>query len=45
MSVQNLKSTILKKLMLVGREKGTLAWLVRDVIAVKQCDAEWQKKL
>ena len=43
--MQNLKSTILKKLMLVGREKGTLAWLVRDVIAVKQCDAEWQKKL
>ena len=45
MSVQNLKSTILKELMLVGREKGTLAWLVCDVIAVKQCDAEWQKKL
>ena len=43
--MQNLKSALLKKLMLVGREKGTLAWLVRDVIAVKQCDAEWQKKL
>ena len=45
MSVQNLKSAILRKLMLVGREKGALAWPVRDVIAVKQCDAEWQKKL
>jgi hypothetical protein len=45
MSVQNLKSTILKELMLVGREKGTLAWPVRDVIAVKQCETEWQKKL
>jgi hypothetical protein len=45
MSVQNLKSAILRKLMLVGREKGTLVWLFRDVIAVKQCDAEWQKKL
>ena len=43
--MQNLKSALLKKLMLVGREKGTLAWSVRDVIAVKQCDAEWQKKL